>query len=166
MYEFVGAYGPYLWIALTLLTLGLAVWLLVLTRRMEAALSAYRGLVQGVQPAGLDSLLAQHLARVEDATGKVAVLEGEYARLASDVQRSIQHVGVVRFNPFPDVGGDQSVTIALLDARGDGLVITSLYGRTERRFYAKPVTGRQSSYQLSDEELKAIQRANGDVQGA
>ena len=65
----------------------------------------------------------------------------------------------MRFNPFSDTGGDQSFSIALLDGAGDGLVISSLFGRSETRVFAKPVQGGQSKYTLTDEEQEAIQLA-------
>jgi len=72
---------------------------------------------------------------------------------------SIQKVGVVRYNPFQEVGGDQSFSIALLDAKDNGVVITNLYSRQENRVYAKPLEQGISKYPLSGEEKEAIARA-------
>ena len=74
---------------------------------------------------------------------------------------ALQHVGVVRFNPYHDTGGDYSFAVALLDAAGAGVVISGLYHRDRCRVYAKPVSGWDSSYQLTDEERAAIERARG-----
>jgi len=46
---------------------------------------------------------------------------------------------VVRFNPFSEVGGDQSFSIALMDGNNDGFMITALYTRDGNRVYAKPI---------------------------
>lgn len=75
--------------------------------------------------------------------------------------KGIQNVGVVRFNPFKGVGGDQSFAIALLDSSGSGITISSLYGREGARIYAKPVKNKTSPYQFSDEEREAIEGAMG-----
>ena len=72
---------------------------------------------------------------------------------------SIQHVGLVRFNPFEDTGSDQSFAIALLDGERDGVVISSLHGRANTRIFAKPVQGGVSNHALSDEEERAIRIA-------
>jgi hypothetical protein len=72
---------------------------------------------------------------------------------------SLQKVGVVRYNPFNDVGGDQSFSIALLDANNTGFVITSLYSREGTRVFAKPIKAGKSEYPLSEEEEEAIARA-------
>lgn len=71
-------------------------------------------------------------------------------------KKGLQNLGVVRFNPFKDVGGDQSFAIALLDSSGNGLTISSLYSREGTRIYAKPIKDSTSPYQLSGEEKEAV----------
>jgi len=68
-------------------------------------------------------------------------------------------VGIIRFNPFSEVGGDQSFSLALLNESNDGVVITSLYTRQENRVYGKPIKNGQSEYTLSEEEKQAIEKA-------
>jgi hypothetical protein len=68
---------------------------------------------------------------------------------------------VVRYDAFGDMGGRLSFTAALLDDSGDGLVITSINGRTESRAYAKGVKEGASDQSLSPEEIQAIQLALG-----
>jgi len=75
---------------------------------------------------------------------------------------NLQKVGIVRFNPFQGVGGNQSFSIALLDENNDGIVLTSQYLQEFNRVYAKPIKGGCSSYSLSKEEKEAIEKA---VQG-
>jgi hypothetical protein len=86
-------------------------------------------------------------------------LSSEFDDLKKKDRFSIQKVGVVRFNPFSEVGGDQSFSAALLDGKDDGLVITSFYTREGNRVYGKPIKRGKSPYALSQEELKAIEAA-------
>lgn len=72
------------------------------------------------------------------------------------LQRSIQQVKTVRFNPFADQGGNYSFAISLLDEHGDGAVISTLYSRDKTSVYAKPIKNRRSEYELSGEEQAAI----------
>ena len=65
-------------------------------------------------------------------------------------RRAIQRVGLVRFNPFEDTGGNQSFALALTDATGNGFVVSSLHSRTGTRVYAKAITGGRSDGALSD----------------
>jgi Protein of unknown function (DUF4446) len=72
---------------------------------------------------------------------------------------AIQRFGVVRYDAFEDMGGQLSFSAALLDDYGDGIVITSINGRTETRTYAKSVRAMKSQHNLSDEERAAIEAA-------
>ncbi len=153
------AYGVELWIALSLLVAFLLAWLVALQRRLNRMLEDYRALMAGTDGSNLEEVLRDHIARVHRTTAKVDDLAQLSRQLEKALRRSLQGVGVVRFNPFPDTGGDQSFAIALLDAHGDGVVISSLYSRIESRIYAKPVAGGESPYALSAEEREAIRRA-------
>jgi hypothetical protein len=70
-------------------------------------------------------------------------------------------VGLLRFNPFKDTGGDQSFILALVDAHDTGVIITALYSRSGTRWYSKRVTkGKGTEHELSDEEKKALNMAS------
>jgi hypothetical protein len=88
-------------------------------------------------------------------------LRNSVTKLDISVTASVQCVGLVRYNPFEETGGDQSFALALLDRRGNGVVISGLHGRTATRFYAKPVRGGTSPLSLSDEEAQAVKQALG-----
>ena len=68
---------------------------------------------------------------------------------------------MVVFNPFGEIGGDQSFSIALVDSKESGVVITSHYGKDIQRIYAKPIKEGESEYSLSTEEEEAIAQAKG-----
>ncbi len=70
--------------------------------------------------------------------------------------RAMRHVAVVRYDAFGDMGGMLSFSAALCDDNGDGLVISSINGRSETRTYAKSLVGGQSDHSLSPEEKQAI----------
>ena len=105
--------------------------------------------------AGLDAH-AKAIKRLEAAVRQLAVTE---RRLEGLTEESIRNVGVVRFDAFEDMGGRLSFSAALLDGRGDGVVITSINGRQESRSYAKPVARGVSAHNLSEEEQQAIREA-------
>lgn len=72
----------------------------------------------------------------------------------------IQKVGLSRYNPFDDLGGDQSFSLSILDSTNSGVVLTSLHHRNFTRIYAKPVkNGEGDSITLSNEEKSAIVKA-------
>jgi hypothetical protein len=83
----------------------------------------------------------------------------EFEKLKEREKFNIQKIGIVRFNPFEEVGGNQSFSIALLDGKDDGIVITSLYLKEGNRVFAKPIRGGKSQFNLSKEEIEAINLA-------
>lgn len=72
---------------------------------------------------------------------------------------AIQRFAMVRYNAFEDMGGMLSFSAAFLDDHGNGVVLTSINGRTETRTYAKEISGLSSEHNLSDEERQAIGQA-------
>lgn len=77
--------------------------------------------------------------------------------------KHVQKVALKRFNPFGDTGGNQSFSLALLDRKGDGIILSSLHGRSGTRIYAKPVeNGKHLAYELSEEEVAVIKLALED----
>jgi len=96
---------------------------------------------------------------IEELEKKIEKLSQHIHDLKKQQKLNVQKVGIIRFNPFSDVGSDQSFSLALLDEDDNGVVITSLYTREENRVYGKPIKNGQSEYSLSDEEKKAIEKA-------
>ena len=88
--------------------------------------------------------------------GEVTALQSGLAKVRADVTDALRHVAVVRYDAFPDMGGRLSFSAALLDDAGDGLVLTSINGRSETRTYAKGIKAGASEHQLSPEEEQAI----------
>lgn len=115
------------------------------------------------------------LSKSGDIAGAVDELYKAHGRISTDIEKSkeaqvalakglsgaIQGVGVVRFDAFDDAAGRLSFAVALLDAQGSGVVISTINGRHECRSYAKPVDKGSSSHNLTDEELQAIKLAMG-----
>lgn len=115
------------------------------------------------QPIKLDpavrGLFEQQGGQIARLDAAVRQLAGGERRLDELAGRAIRHVGLVRYDAFEDVGGRLSFSCALLDAHGDGVVITSINGRQETRVYAKQIAGGKSAHNLSTEETASIRRA-------
>lgn len=127
-------------------------WLALIEWRYQRLARSFGALMRAGDGTTLEGVLLDHVTRVEQVEQVVNLLE-------SKQPYQVQHVGVVRFNPFADKGGDQSFVVALLDDHTDGFVLSCLQGRVEQRLYAKPVIGGQSTYALTAEEKQAIARA-------
>lgn len=128
----------------------------VLLRRQGRLIREYRHLMTGTSGGNLEQALNDHVAQVRDTATRVDAVDELARRLEKAAYFSLQHMGVVRFNPFQDSGGDQSFAIALVDGHGNGVVLSSLHGRDATRVYAKPLQRWESTYSLTDEEKQAI----------
>lgn len=107
------------------------------------------------EPQNLDELLARFKS-LENSFDKISK---ELDAFKQGSRFSVQKIGMIRFNPFDGIGGDQSFAVALLDANNSGVVITSLYVRDGNRVYGKPVQNGSSEHSLSAEEKEAIAKA-------
>lgn len=101
------------------------------------------------------------LRRIEQLEKTVQELSSKAQMLRQGIEKAVSKVGVVRFNPFRETGGDQSFVIALLDEHQNGLVIMSHYMKEYNRVYTKPILGGTSEYSLCEEEKEAIKKAIG-----
>ena len=132
----------------------LAIWLSLRTSRLSR-LAAFRP----EMPASLQEKVEREGRRLDDLTLRVQDVSGRLPTVEGRSTVSLQKVGIVRFNPYEDTGGQQSFAIALLDSRGTGFVISSLHSRQATRLYMKQVTEGRSEIALGDEEAEAIKQA-------
>ena len=142
----------------------------VLLLALVAVLNVRRGPQPDRQGPPLDEVLRASVERhgraLRRLDGAVKQLAAQDRSLSARVEGAVQLVGLVRYDAFAEMGGRLSFSCALLDERGDGVVVTSINGRQDTRVYAKPVEGGRSSHNLSDEEEQAIERALGGERGA
>ena len=99
------------------------------------------------------------LKQFKELEKRVEKISQDLEILKKDSKLHIQKAGLLRYNPFSNVGGNQSFSIALLDNNNDGFVITSLYAQDGNRVYAKPVKNGKSEYVLSEEEKETINKS-------
>jgi hypothetical protein len=84
---------------------------------------------------------------------------GDLEALRADLAQALRHVAVVRYDAFGDMGGRLSFSAAIVDDRGDGVVLSSIHARGESRTYAKGITGGGSDTTLTPEEQQALSAA-------
>lgn len=117
-------------------------------------------LFSGKKAIDLEQVILNHTNEISALDKEIQELFEISNKIHSLALRSIHKVGIIRFNPFKDIGGDQSFAIALLDGKDSGLVISSLHTREGTRIYSKPVIkGESDKYTLTDEEKAAIKNA-------
>lgn len=136
-------------------------WLSFLSFLFFRFYSYYIRLTKGTKKENIITLIDDIVEK--EAKNKEAIenLSQICEQLNKDGSLHIQKIGLLRFNPFHDTGGDQSFILALLNNKDTGVVISSLHTRTGTRWYAKAVRdGKGTEYELSSEEQKAIKNAS------
>ena len=135
----------------------LIVWLAGLTYYWYRLKTNYLQLTKGSNKKTLDEVLTNLVHGEQKLKEDIAKLTVQYDKIEKDEKYHIQKIGLLRFNPFKDTGGDQSFILALVDAYDTGIIITALYSRSGTRWYTKRVVkGKSTEHELSDEEKKAL----------
>jgi hypothetical protein len=116
-------------------------------------------LTRGVDGESLESVLGTHLETVHQVGRDLDELTARTAVLESSARHHFARMGLIRFNPFPDTGGNQSFALALLDESDEGFVVSSLHSRTGTRIYAKGIVDGKADIALSSEETEAMDAA-------
>lgn len=127
--------------------------------RISYITEKYNKLVRGIDGFNLEELLFKNLNELEEIKLDVEDIEDKINILNNRLKGAVQKVGMVRYDAFADMGSELSYSIALLDDRLNGFVITSIYGREFSTTYAKPIEKGEPKYPLSAEEMQAIDRA-------
>lgn len=135
------------------------IWLLLVTGGLYFMFMRTNQLVKGVTKGNLIKVLEAVKNTEKKNTKSISAVEKRVKGIEKDSLYNVQKVGLIRFNPFSETGGDHSFSLSLLDGKDDGLVITGLHTRERTRLYVKPVKKGKSNYELSKEEKKAILKA-------
>ncbi len=137
---------------------GIAVGVLALVRlshlhRSYALLEAAEGRENFVD------VVARTIEEFHALRDEVGDLDLSLAQTRRELSQALRHVSVVRYDAFGDLGGRFSFSAAMLDDSGDGLVLTSIHGRSETRTYLKGLSGGVADIELSPEEHEALKLA-------
>lgn len=138
----------------------LVVWIAILTYFFWTLSAHYNNLVRSTNKKTLQTVLDSLVAELDVAKKDIASLSKRCDTIIEEGKLHIQKVGLIRFNPFKETGGDQSFILALLDEDDNGIVLSGLYARSGMRWYAKKIkNGKGLEHTLSDEEKEAIRQA-------
>ena len=132
---------------------------LVLLSKLNSLKKRFVDFTGGNGEVNLEENILEYRKRVEAVDEKYSTLKSSVERLNEDINKCVKKVGVVRYNPFDEMGGNLCFTAALLDGEDDGIVLNGIHSRTGSFTYAKPVEAGVSTYVLSEEEQKAIDKA-------
>lgn len=134
-------------------------WLFVLTLAFTLIIRYFRNLSKGVEKGNLIKVLESVINKEENFSKSLKRVEKEILEFEQKARSHLQKKGLIRYNPFGDVGGNHSFSLAILDGEDNGFIITGLHTRERTRIYLKGVKKGKSNLELSDEEKKALNMA-------
>ena len=138
---------------------GLAVWVFLLTLGVVWILNYFRRLSKDVKKENLIKVLEKVLEKEKDVSKTLSEIQKWIVEFEDKSRLHVQKVGIIRFNPFEEMGGDHSFSLALLDGKDTGFVVTGLHTRERTRVYLKDIKKGKSNLELSTEEKKALELA-------
>lgn len=144
---------------LSVLTLLLVLGWLILAALLMRQQRRLQALTRGIDGRNLEEVFAAHLETVARVDRRMDAVEQAVAVLQAQIPHCLQKISLLRYDAFDDVGGEQSFTVALLDQRGDGILLTSVYSRMDVRVYAKSIRNGRASHTLSAEEERVLRGA-------
>lgn len=151
---------PYLIIGMAVIIILLFIMVVILFKVIGRVESRYRKLMKGTTSNNLEEMLLERLNNIEEANEVSQKALEECKRLEIKMKDCIQKVAIMRYKAFENVGSDLSFSIAMLDDKNDGIILTGIYGRQESTTYAKPIDKGISRYDLSEEELYVLNEAS------
>ena len=140
---------------LSLMIVLLAGLLFSVKSKLTALQAKYDFFTQG-QEANIDTVLTNTLQDLHETQAELAELKKQHEKLHQQVQGCLQNVKLIRYDAFDAMGGEMSYSLLLTDAKKNGLLLTSIYGREESRSYAKDIKEGKSTYPLAEEEKKLL----------
>lgn len=119
--------------------------------------SHYNKLTGNINGKNLKNVLEDMLRQTNQSKKDIDFLKKYCDTIQKEGNFHIQKVGLLRFNPFKDTGGDQSFILSLVDGENNGVIISGLYSRSGTRWYAKRIKeGKGVEHELSEEEKQAL----------
>jgi hypothetical protein len=144
--------------------LGVAGAVVVLALRVRRLAADQRRAFEGGE-VDVIATLARHRRRLDELGSTLGEARGHTRDVERQAARGLSRIGVVRYDAFDDIGGELSFSAAMLDEHADGIVLTSITGRTGGRTYLKVVTDGEGASLLSEEESAAVSAAREEPRG-
>ncbi len=140
----------------------LFLWTGVVTYFFWTLSAHYNNLVRTTNKKTLQAAIDSLILDIDIAKKDIVKLSKTCDTIIADGHVHIQKIGLIRFNPFKETGGDQSFILAMLDQHDSGIVLSGLYSRSGMRWYVKKIAkGKGVEHELSAEEKQAISQAHG-----
>lgn len=151
----------YIMLSMAVILLIFLIFLIILSLKLSKLKKRYERFTGGeeIHSESLENMLYEYNENVKKSNetyGRVLTMIQE---LDNEMKYCTQKIGVIRYNPFDEMGGNLCYAVALLDANDNGVVLNGIHSRNGTFTYAKPIERGVSPYVLTEEELQALEKA-------
>ena len=150
-----------------IITALLLVYVVILNGRVKKLEEKYAFFMQDETGKSVEAKLREDVARLKDLQGSLDTLHNAQKDILAVQSHCFRKIGFVRYNAFDNIGNNLSFAFTVLDGKNDGFCLSSVYGRSESRIFAKPIVDGKCLYGMSAEEKESLAGAlnyTGDVQ--
>ena len=135
------------------------IWLVILTFLVLKQKSFFKELFPKDNSRDIRNRFKEVLEAIARFEKENQILDNRLTGFKKDSLGNLQNLAVLRYNPYNDTGGEQSFSLALLNGRLNGIVLTSLHSRAGTRIYLKDIKNGKSQLELSKEEAQVLEQA-------
>lgn len=133
--------------------------IIVLNFKVNKIKKKHKRLLRGVNSANLEEIIDNYYDKIEYQIQENDLIKEKIKTLDMKLKNTVSKISLKRYRAFEDVGSDLSFSLAILDENNNGVVITSLYSRSESTVYGKTIENGKSTYELSEEEKDVLYEA-------
>ena len=159
VFSIIDTYLPFILAAMALIIIIQFIMIGVSLSSISKLKNKFRKLSRGIENKNMEEIINGYLDKVEEVAKEGTEIKSMYDSMDQKLRGCLQKVSLVRYSAFEDVGSDLSFSVAALDERDNGFVLTGLFGRNESTTYAKPIDRGISRYDLSAEEKQVLKEA-------
>ncbi|MDF2883347.1 MAG: hypothetical protein K0R54_3904 [Clostridiaceae bacterium] len=156
-------FQPYIVLGLIVIVIIMLFMILILFNALGKLEKKYKKFMRGTDSKSIEELVLKYFDNIDKVKEDTENMKELYKSINLRVQSCTQKVSLIRYRAFEDVGSDLSFSVAMLDSKNNGLILTGIYGRNESTTYAKPIDKGLSRYELSQEEKQVLQDAISKV---
>lgn len=145
----------------------LLIYIIVLNGRIKKLEAKYTFFMQDETGKSVEAKLRDDVARLRELQNTMDMLHQTQDEILAVQNHCLRKIGFVRYNAFENIGNNLSFACTILDGKNDGFCLSSVYGRSESRIFAKPIVDGKCLYGMSEEEKESLEGAlqySGDIQ--
>ncbi len=159
--SFIRDYNTEIVLGMAALSLILLIFIVSLSIKLSRVINRRNARLESGQVGDLVDSITGLSNVVQVVQNKINEISNKQDEQSHSLDLCVKRVGLVKFNAFEDVGGEQSFAVAFLDSHDTGVILSSMYGRQDSRTYIRAITNGAGERELSEDEQRALKAARG-----